>query len=191
MSAPPPNKPFTIDQAHLRRARNLARQNGRTVIAELEQLYSGTADELVQQLAVLFGMGVADTAGLAGMMPAFDLLPLAAARRWRCILLREADGTLVGVLADPFDPDLQLWLNKQARGAVLMRLISNAGLQAFLDSYPSGEPSLLASPVAAYGRDAHGRDGQGGEDRAVAHDEALAARVLDATRDLLQRAMRR
>lgn len=132
MTPQPPNKPFVIDQAHLRRARNLSRESGRTVIAELEHLNNGTSDELVQQVARLFGMMPVNAAGLLELTPAFDLLPLPLARRWQCLLFRDADKTLVGVLADPFDPDLQLWLNSQARGAVLMRLASSVDLRAYL-----------------------------------------------------------
>jgi general secretion pathway protein E len=144
-SLQPPNKPFVIDQAHLRRARNLARESGRSVIAELERLNNGTSEELVAQLAALFGMSALDHAGMTALSPAFDLLPIALARRWHCLLLREADGTLLGVLADPFDPDLQLWLNSQAHGTVLMRLTSSIDLKKFLSTQPGAE--LPAPPL--------------------------------------------
>ena len=176
-SLQPPNKPFAIDQAHLRRARNLARESGRSVIAELEHLNNGSSDELVAQLAALFGMAAVDHRGMSVLTPAFDLLPLVLARRWRCVLLREADGTLVGVLADPFDPDLQLWLNSQARGAVLMRLTSSGELQRFLSSQPGTELAVPPSPSAA-------------AIDAADNDEPSDI-VQDVARDLLLRAMRR
>ncbi len=172
----PPNKPFVIDQAHLRRARNLARESGRSVIAELEHLHNGSSEELVAQLAALFGMAAVNHAGMAALTPAFDLLPLALARRWRCLLLREPDGTLIGVLADPFDPDLQLWLNSQARGAVLMRLTSSIDLQQFLASQPGTEAPARLPPSAA--------DGDAAEN--IPNDMAQ-----EVARDLLLRAMRR
>ncbi len=180
MTPLPPSKPFVIDQAHLRRARNLARQTGRSIIAELEQLNNGSAEDLVLQLAKLFGMGAVTMAGLHALVPAFDLLRLPLARRWGCLLMREADGTLVGVLSDPFDPDLQLWLNSQAHGAVLMRLASSSDLQSYLtrhdghviESIPSDLPEPAGTPV-------HPVDSQ------------LLAETVEATREVLQRAMRR
>jgi general secretion pathway protein E len=175
MSLPPPNKPFVIDQAHLRRARNLARESGRSVIAELEHLHNGSADELAQQLAALFGMAAVDHAGLLALAPAFDLLPLSLAKVWGCLLLREADGTLVGVLADPFDPDLQLWLNGQAHGAVLMRLTSSADLRGYLASFPAEETEAPGQPAG----------------KAAPVDQSADAHVIDIARELLQRAMRR
>jgi general secretion pathway protein E len=175
MSLPPPNKPFAIDQAHLRRARNLARESGRSVIAELEHLHNGSAEELAQQLAALFGMASVDHAGLIALTPAFDLLPLSLARVWGCLLLRETDGTLVGVLADPFDPDLQLWLNGQAHGAVLMRLTSTVDLRSYLASFPAEEVDTPDHPAVG----------------AAPEDQDADADVADIARALMQRAMRR
>lgn len=180
MTPQPPSKPFAIDQAHLRRARNLARQSGRSVIAELEQLNNGSSEDLVLHLAKLFGMGAVTMAGLRAMVPAFDLLRLPLARRWGCLLMREADGTLVGVLSDPFDPDLQLWLNSQAHGAVLMRLASSTDLQAYLsrqdghagDNMSNRLPEAVGTPVHLV-------------------DPQLLAETVEATREVLRRAMRR
>ena len=180
MTPQPPSKPFVIDQAHLRRARNLARQTGRSVIAELEQLNNGSTEDLVLQLAKLFGMGAVTATGLQALVPAFDLLRLPLARRWGCLLMREADGTLVGVLSDPFDPDLQLWLNSQAHGAVLMRLASSSDLQAYLARHDgqigAGVPNDLSEP-----------DGSA----VPPLDSRLLAETVEAPREVLRRAMRR
>ena len=180
MTPQPPNKPFVIDQAHLRRARNLARESGRTIIAELEHLNNGTSDELVQQVARLFGMMPVNGAGMLALIPAFDLLPLPLARRWKCLLFREADGTLVGVLADPFDPDLQLWLNSQARGTLLMRLASSTDLQAYL-ARPAIENVGALSPQVSIKQ----------PQMRMLDDENAAAELEAATRAVLMRAMRR
>lgn len=180
MTPQPPSKPFVMDQAHLRRARNLARESGRSVIAELEALNNGSAADLVLQLAKLFGMSAVTIDGLQTMVPAFDLLGLALARRWGCLLMREADGTLVGVLSDPFDPDLQLWLNSQAHGAVLMRLASSSDLRNFLARGDGGNHAFMrtnaSKPIAA---------------PVPLVDAELMAKTMEATREVLRRAMRR
>ncbi|MES2830915.1 MAG: hypothetical protein V4695_02850 [Pseudomonadota bacterium] len=143
MSAHLPNKSYAIDQAHLRRARNLARQSGCSVITELEYLHSGTSEELVEHLGKLFGMRPLSIEAMQVLSPAYDLLPLALARRWQCLLFRHADnGALIGVIADPFDPDLQLWLNGQAHSAVVMCLASTADLQKYLQ-LASGEEIVV------------------------------------------------
>lgn len=187
MSSPPPDKPTGIDQALLRRARNLARQNRRSVLAELELLHPGGPQVLVQELADLFGMVPIDGAALRAMTPAFDLLPLTLAFQWGCLLVREADGSLSGVLADPFDPDLQLWLNSQAHGPVLMRLTSSKDLRACLGQFAVDDHGNNASGRVA-GRIR--RDAEPDEDL-LGEDGDASAQVLDATREILRRAMQR
>ena len=189
MTPQPPSKPFVIDQAYLRRARNLARQTGRSVIAELEQLNNGSAEDLVLQLAKLFGMNAVTLTGLHAMTPAFDMLGLALARRWGCLLMRQSDGTLVGVLSDPFDPDLQLWLNSQAHGAVLMRLASSADLQAYLTRHDGSIDAATNATNASHATNARTPESAETSGRPV--DAELLAETAEATREVLRRAMRR
>lgn len=146
MSAHLPNKPFAIDQAHLRRARNLARESGCSVITELEYLHTGTSEELVEHLGKLFGMKPVGAKEMQALSPAYDLLPLVLARRWQCLLFRNvSNGVLIGVIADPFDPDLQLWLNSQARSAVIMCLASSIDLQGYLQR--SNGEGIVSTPA--------------------------------------------
>lgn len=191
MSRTPPSQPITIDQAHLRRVRNLARESGRTVLAELEHLNNGTSEALVQQLALMFGMTAIDLTGLLSMTPAFDLLPLNLAEQWRCMLLRDADGILSGVLADPFDPDLQLWLNNQAHGTVLMRIAASTDLRSCLTTWAShgrnddGLPASLRGLPDTGHAEGNSRGSQGST------KDAATKQMLALTRDVLRRAMRR
>ena len=191
MSLTPPSQPLTIDQAQLRRVRNLARVSGRSVLAELEHLNNGTSDALVQQLAAMFGMTAIDLPGLLAVTPAFDLLPLMLAQEWRCLLVRDADGVLSGVLADPFDPDLQLWLNTQARGPVLMRIASSTDLHSCLAGWASHGRSGKGSPSTGRGLMADGQTPAELHSRAEPADDAATEQMLSLTRDLLKRVMRR
>lgn len=181
MDQQPPSKPCVIDQSHLRRARNLARQSGRSVIDELEQLNNGSPQMLIQQLAALFGMTAFDAAGLARLAPAFDLLPLTLAVRWQCLLLRDDDGALIGVLADPFDPDLQLWLNSQARGTMLMALASHADLATYFLTQ-AGRDVLPALRQSGWEFDRPAISGAA---------DTTSTRVLEVAGDVLRKAMRR
>ena len=191
MSSTPQGQPVTIDQAHLRRVRNLARESGRTVLAELEHLHNGPPEALVQQLALMFGMTAIDLTGLLGMTPAFDLVPLSLAQQWHCMLVRDADGILSGVLADPFDPDLQLWLNNQAHGAVLMRIASSRELRACLATWASHGRNGDGLPSASRGSVTSGTVQDVGASAGVNADDAAIQQMLALTRDVLQRAMRR
>ena len=74
---------------------------------------------MVRELAGIFGLTVMETAEMFGQQPAFDRVPLAQAMARHCVLLRQSDASdsgdrLTGVIADPFDLDLQTWLQALA-----------------------------------------------------------------------------
>ena len=122
-----------IDPALLQRARVLCRQSKRSLVEELQQLSGIEARAVVRALARPFGLAVLETADMLALSPAFDVLPLSQALARHSVLLRAADGQLVGVIADPFDLDLQTWLNARAgRGALSIRLALQADIGAYL-----------------------------------------------------------
>jgi general secretion pathway protein E len=104
-----------LDTTLLARARHLRQQSKRTLVEELETLTGTEPRLLVQSLAQPFGMAVLETVDMLAFTPAFDLLPLSQAMARHCVLLRGDDGMVLGVIADPFDLDLQTWLGTQAR----------------------------------------------------------------------------
>ena len=122
-----------IDPALLQRARVLCRQSKRSLVEELQELSGIEARAVVRALARPFGLAVLETADMLALSPAFDVLPLSQALARHSVLLRAADGQLVGVIADPFDLDLQTWLNARAgRGALSIRLALQADIGAYL-----------------------------------------------------------
>ncbi|MDC8757631.1 GspE/PulE family protein [Janthinobacterium fluminis] len=132
MSAAP-----AIDADLLRRARAARAQSQRTLVDELHAL-SGVEPRLaLRALAQPFGLAVLETADMLAFAPAFDLLPLAQALARRSVLLRTGDGQLVGVLADPFDLDLQTWLAARARCPALAPLQIRLALQSDIQAYLS------------------------------------------------------
>jgi general secretion pathway protein E len=150
-----------IDTALLARARHLQRQSKRTLVEELEALTGAEARELVQALAQPFGMAVLETVDMLAYEPAWDLLPLSQAMARASVLLRGGDGAVVGVIADPFDLDLQTWLGTHARATpsapLAIRLALHADIHAYLSKQEESAratDSLL--PGASEGR----RDGK-------------------------------
>ena len=125
-----------IDAELLARARSQSRQSQRSLVYELEAIGGGEPRAIVRSLAAPFGLSVMETAEMLSQSPAFDLLPLALALQRHCALLRGADGALCGVIADPFDLDLQTWLSAQARATpakpLHMRLALQSDIQAYL-----------------------------------------------------------
>jgi general secretion pathway protein E len=126
-----------LDLALVERARAGSRQSQRPIVAELQALCGIEPRQLVQALAESFGLAVMETADMFGQSPAFDLLPLAHALSRHCVLLRDAGGTLTGVIADPFDLDLQTWISAQAGASAARPLELRLALQGDIQAYLS------------------------------------------------------
>jgi general secretion pathway protein E len=128
-----------FDPELLARARAQSRQSQRSLVEELQALSGLDARQIVRHLAEPFGLTVMETLEMFGQQPAFDLLPLAHAMARNCVLLRQpsdAGGLLTGVIADPFDLDLQTWLAAQAGCTAArplhLRLALAGDIQAYL-----------------------------------------------------------
>jgi len=130
-AVPLPTLPI-LDVALVQDARKRAVLSQRSFILELASLTGLEARSLVAAIARQFHMPMIETADMLAMTPAFDLLPLSKAMQRRCILLRGADDHLIGVIPDPFDTDIQTWLDTHAKGHVDYRLALQADIQACL-----------------------------------------------------------
>ena len=154
-------EPF--DTALLARARAAAAVSRRGLVAELEALTGRDPRELVRELAAPFGLPVMETGAMLALAPAFELLPLAQALSRHCALLRHPDGRLTGVLADPFDLDLQTWLGAQARASARHPLDLGLALQSDIQAYLSKqEESARAVDSLVGGAQDARRDGKSG-----------------------------
>jgi len=146
-----------LDPALLARARALARQSRRGLVAELEGLSGLEPRHIVRELAAPFGLPVMETAAMLAQSPAFDLLPLASAMSRHCVLLRDAGGRLLGVLSDPFDLDLQTWLGAQARATPRSPLDLCLALQSDIQAYLSKQEESARAVDSLVGADGEGR----------------------------------
>lgn len=134
MSAPARNTDPAklLDHAMLQRARTIARQSGRPLMTVLEELTESEPRQLTQVVGHLLDFPVADSAAMLAMTPAFDLLPLSKAMQRHCVLLRDNDASLTGIIADPFDPDLCTWLSSQAKAPLTIQIALHADIQVYL-----------------------------------------------------------
>jgi general secretion pathway protein E len=128
-----------LDPALLARARARSLQSQRTLVDEIEAETGADPRLIVRALARPFGLSVAETADMLAFAPAFDLLPLSQALARRCVLLRSPSNELIGVVADPFDLDLQTWLGARARATprapLQTRLALASDIQAYLGKH--------------------------------------------------------
>jgi general secretion pathway protein E len=150
-----------FDGPLLARARAQSRASQRPLVAELEAISGLDPRQIVQALAQPFGLTVMETAEMLSQSPAFDLLPLAHALARHCALLRGAGGELTGVIADPFDLDLQTWLATQARTSAAAPLHTRLALQSDIQAYLSKqEESARAVDTLVPGAGEGRRDGK-------------------------------
>ncbi|MGW8391249.1 GspE/PulE family protein [Pseudoduganella sp. HUAS MS19] len=150
-----------LDANLLAKARAQCALSKRSLVEELEELSGIEPRMAVRALAQPFGLAVLETADMLAFEPAFDLLPLSQAMARHCVLLRSHDGAAVGVIADPFDLDLQTWLATQARRSpsapLQLRLALQADIQAYLSKQ---EESARAVDTLVSGGEGVRRDGK-------------------------------
>jgi general secretion pathway protein E len=123
---------FALDESVLQQARELALKSQRPIVTELQILTAIDPRQLVRSLAQIFDLDAMETVDMLGLVPAFDLFPLSRALQRHCVLLREADGRLIGVLSDPFDSDLQTSLDTFAKCPLRYCLALQSDIHAYL-----------------------------------------------------------
>ncbi|WP_211461516.1 GspE/PulE family protein [Collimonas silvisoli] len=126
-----PETGLFIDATVLRDLRAAARIAGRSVMAEIEDRYPEQGRAAVAALAAMFSWPVIETAEMDLTTPLFSLLPLADAMQRQVVLLEQA-GSVLAVIGDPFDADLQTWLGARCPKPLLFHLALRADIQAYL-----------------------------------------------------------
>lgn len=122
-----------VSPALLAQARAMARDAGQDLIMILATLTSVDGRRLVAELGQALQFDVMETTDMLKLSPRFDLLPLNIAQQRNCLLLQQ-DGIepLIGVLADPMDADLRIWLDSLTRQPISYRLALSTDIHAFL-----------------------------------------------------------
>ncbi|MFP5392061.1 MAG: GspE/PulE family protein [Gammaproteobacteria bacterium] len=142
-----------LQQCHsARRAAALSQQG---FFSELEALTGRSGEALLREAAAAFALPAIDLAGMLALTPAFELLPLGRAQQRGCVLLR-GPATLIGVLADPYAQDVQIWAETLAGAPLEWRLALPADLQAYLAKQEESVRSIDALVGEA------GQDGEAG-----------------------------
>lgn len=121
-----------VDIALLQQAHQAALESKQAVMKELERLTGLPPRQLLHDLAQPFGLALISTAEMLELHPCFELLPLSKAMQKTCALMHTEGGSLIGVIADPFDVDLQTWIDVHAKAPVDYRLALHADIHAYL-----------------------------------------------------------
>lgn len=122
----------SLDSELICKARDLVRQSPRSMISALQTTTGMGGRDIVALLGSHLNWPVVETADMNAAKPAFDLLPLVKALQRGAVLFRSTTGDLWGVVADPFDADLQIWLDAHASGPLQFRLAVAEDIRAYL-----------------------------------------------------------
>ncbi|MFA9439541.1 GspE/PulE family protein [Uliginosibacterium sp. sgz301328] len=172
MNAPlnDPDPAAMLDIAILARGRAAAQASGRSAMSELETLTGLPSRDLLRAVATRLRYAVIETADMLDCVPAFDVLPLARAQQRHCVLLRQGEA-MIAAISDPFDADLQVWLESIAHRSLEYRLALEGDILAYLSKQ---EESMRAMDSLLADADTDRRDGK-------ALESLSFASVSDAT----------
>ena len=135
-----------IPESTMLEATASARVSGRGAVDVLQDMLHGADPELlIRRLGATLALPALDMSDLRTLLPNFDLISFADCMRRSCI-----SGTLAGervaVVGDPFDLDLQVWLNNRV-GAVKFMICQKDNIAALLATHEEG---LRAIRLEAY-----------------------------------------
>ena len=126
----------TIDLELLKRARTASQASGRAVMAELEVLSGIEPRALLTAVGSYFRYRVIETSEMLDLIPVFDVLPLARAQQRGVVLMRQQGTTgrhaLIAAIGDPFDQDVQIWVDSLVGTPVEYRVALASDIHAYL-----------------------------------------------------------
>jgi len=124
--------PGTIAPAQIKAARAAAAQTQRPLVEALQERLGLSSADFLSALGATMHYPVMSMSELQALVPAFDVLPYAEAAEHECLVLRDTDGGLVLVFANPFNADLQAWAENRLGQPCAWRLAHFSDVAAFL-----------------------------------------------------------
>jgi len=121
-----------LTQTIIQKAQIVSKTSKRPIMNEIETLAQMDARQVVEAVSKLLGWLVIETFEMHKLSPAYDLLPLSKSMQRNCLLMRDGDQVMVGIVSDPFDVDLSLWLETQAKGPISYRLALPSDISAYI-----------------------------------------------------------
>ncbi len=173
--------PAVIDSRLIDSARNMAVQSNQHLLDVLEELSGLPSDTFTIALGTLMHYPVMDILQLYEMTPDFDLLPFSEATRHECMALRNAEGLLHIVLANPLDPQLSGRIDLLVNEPCLSILAHRKDIAAYLSRY---EESMRAMDGISSGQDNTSKQSDGIEDislKSISEDTSPVVKLVRST----------
>jgi general secretion pathway protein E len=172
---------MTIAAEDLAWARTQRAATRRPLSDLLEERLGCPAQELVSRMAAAMGFQTMSYSQLTASRPAFDVVPFVEASRRRCVALRSEDGGLAIALADPYDADLQDWLEARIEEPFSYTVVHRDELTSYLARQ---ETSLRAVDTAIAEVDEAESVRQTSDEislEAISSSESVVVRLVNST----------
>jgi general secretion pathway protein E len=113
-------------------ARQLALQTNRAMIELLEEKSGLAPEAFVAAVAQAWRCAAINMSELHSLQPDFGIIPYTEAARRKCVALRNAEGTLYLIIADPFDADLSAWVEAHVHSPFTWSIVHRKDIAAYL-----------------------------------------------------------
>ena len=140
----PQNK---IDTALIQRARVAAIQQGRAMLAVLEEISTFGQDAFVEALANTLRYQTISIKEMQAYEVDFTLVPFSLAQKKSLIAFKDQQKNIVLVFADPFDEELQNWVLANVQQAIVWRLAHQKEIFAYLTRHEDSMRAMDAIDV--------------------------------------------
>ncbi len=169
-----------LDEAVLARALADAERSGRSALDVLVETSGLTPTILTRALALTLDYRYIGNDELAGLEPAFDILPPSEATRRRCTVVRTRD-RMLAVVVDPFDDSLRSWLETRVPELLEWALAAPQDLANFIARRAEGLRAIDAALDDAQAESA----GSSGPDNlsyvSISEDSSPIVRLVHST----------
>jgi len=126
-----------------------------TDIQALEREMNCGPAEFVERLSEMLSLAGIALDEMRDAQPAFDVVPYADALRRGCVALRDRAGTVQVVLANPYDLDIQDWIEERVREPFGYRLAHRLDVAAYLSEQESQLRALDAISKGVSSENSH------------------------------------
>ncbi|MFZ4538055.1 GspE/PulE family protein [Propionivibrio sp.] len=165
----------------LAQARALAASTERPLIEVLEEQSGQGQENFLVRLGLTFRRAVLSMAKLREMQAAFDVVPFKETMTRNCLLLRDNDGQLVLVIADPFNTGILSWAESRISSHFSVVIASRADILAWQSGH---EDSLRAFDTVLPETGATRTAGETVEQlsfRGISEDSSRVVRLVNST----------
>ncbi|HJW24935.1 MAG TPA: GspE/PulE family protein [Rhodocyclaceae bacterium] len=159
-------------------ARHEAKVSGRPLLVVLEEQAGLPAVDFLAVLAHTFRYAWVDIKALFRLKPQWDLIPFPRAAQRDCLAMRDAEGKLRLVFADPFDAGLLAWAESQVRQPFTPCLVHRADLAVYLSRQEETMHAMEAMLPDTEGATAAGGTAEDLSLRAISEDTSQVVRLV-------------